>query len=89
MFLLLFLGLCVAIFLFNGSDLCKNEKSKVLNCENQSNETRYNPATGLPMVGAMDSMGNSVGSSATDRHNDYSRRSSSYSSSYDPFNNRY
>ncbi|HAU1387080.1 TPA: hypothetical protein KKX58_001668 [Legionella pneumophila] len=93
MILLLFLGCFVAILLFNGSDACKNEKSKSLNSENQSNETRYNPATGLPMIGALDSMGNSIGSSASNRnndwHNDYSRRSSSYSSSYDPFNNRY
>lgn len=57
------------------------------------NETKINPATGLPMIGSLDSMGNSIGSSASDRnnnwHDDYHRRNPSYTSSYDPFTNRY
>lgn len=55
------------------------------------NETTYNPATGLPMIGAHDSNGNMYGSSASDRNtwDDYSSRNCSYSSSYDPFTNRY
>ncbi|MCE3045399.1 hypothetical protein [Legionella sp. 16cNR16C] len=60
---------------------------------NQMEQTEYNPATGLPMIGALDSMGNSIGSSASDRdnywNNDYHRHSTFESSSYDPFSNRY
>ncbi|HBD7196761.1 TPA: hypothetical protein KKX01_002724 [Legionella pneumophila] len=59
----------------------------------KSNNTEINPATGLPMIGALDSMGNSLGSSASDRdnywNNDYLRHSTYNSSSYDPFINRY
>lgn len=63
------------------------------NHKNNNNETKINPATGLPMIGNLDSLGNSFGSSASDRQNnlgnDYHRQSSTYNSSYDPFNNLY
>lgn len=64
-----------------------------MDTDNQSNETQHNPATGLPMIGALDTLGNSMGSSASDSqnhfHNDYHISGSRYSSSYDPFTNRY
>jgi hypothetical protein len=59
----------------------------------KNNGATINPATGLPMMGAFDSQGNLRGTSTStshpDWHNDYNRRHSSSSSSYDPFNNRY
>lgn len=70
----------------------RNAKSNKLNFETTSNQTQYNPATGLPMIGALDSMGNSIGSSTSDRNHwndDYHRHSTYNSSSYDPFNNRF
>ncbi|WP_272946893.1 hypothetical protein [Legionella erythra] len=80
------------------SEWTENEKAKYAkqnsfrSCS-KSNNTEINPATGLPMIGALDSMGNSFGSSASDRdnywNNDYHRYSTYNSSSYDPFNNRY
>lgn len=63
------------------------------NHQNNRNETKINPSTGLPIIGNLDSMGNSFGSSASDRHhnwnNDYHRHSSTYTSNYDSFTNRY
>lgn len=71
----------------------KNAKNNRLNFENESNQTQYNHATGLPMIGALDSMGNSIGSSASDRNNywndNYHHHSTYNNSNYDPFNNRY
>ncbi|HAU3911474.1 TPA: hypothetical protein F7082_15200 [Legionella pneumophila] len=62
----------------------------------KSNETTINPATGLPMIGCLDINGNSFGCSSSYDHyrinNTDSYRSPSstnYSSSYDPFTNRY
>ncbi len=59
----------------------------------KNNGTTINPATGLPMIGAFDSQGNIRGTSTSnsnhDWHNDYSRSHSSFSSSYDPFSNRF
>ncbi|HEM7073844.1 TPA: hypothetical protein U2K26_002761 [Legionella pneumophila] len=64
-----------------------------INQRNNNNETKINPSTGLPMIGNLDSMGNSFGSSASDRNhnwnNDYHRQNYSYTSSYDSFTNRY
>jgi hypothetical protein len=52
-----------AIIISNG----RNAKNNNVNFEIKSSQTQYNPATGLPMIGALDSMGNSIGSSASDR----------------------
>jgi hypothetical protein len=58
-----------------------------------NNDTEINPVTGLPMIGNLDSLGNSFGTSASDRHSnwhsDYHRPIQTYTSSYDPFSNRY
>lgn len=54
--------------------------------------TRINPATGLPMVnGGLDIAGNPFGVNNSDwhRHNHQYNSNSSFSGSYDPFNNRY
>lgn len=78
----------LAIIITNGRS-AKNNKH---NYEFEANQTQYNPATGLPMIGALDSLGNSIGISASDRDNywnDYHRHSTYNSSSYDPFSNRY
>jgi hypothetical protein len=60
------------------------------------NETVINPASGLPMIGCLDVNGSSFGSNSSYDHyrrsHDNSNRSfssTSYSSSYDPLNNRY
>lgn len=77
-----------AAFFIESSDEQNNEN----NFDLSQNKTEYNPATGLPMIGALDSMGNSMGSSAFDHNpwNSDSHRHSTYnSSSYDPFSNRY
>lgn len=70
-----------------------NYQSNINHSSNNNNETKINPSNGLPMIGSLDSMGNSFGSSAADRnnsyHDDYHRQNSSYTSSYDPFTNRY
>lgn len=62
----------------------------------KSNETVINPASGLPMIGCVDVNGNSFGSNSSydhyrRSHDDSYRNSSStnYSTSYDPFSNRY
>ena len=62
----------------------------------RSNDSVINPATGLPMIGCLDVNGNSFRSSSSSDHyrrnHDDSYRSSSstsYSSSYDPFTNRF
>lgn len=85
--------LIVVLFLAIIITNAKNAKKNKQNFEIESNQTQYNPATGLPMIGALDSMGNSIGTSASDRdnywNNDYHRNSTYNSSSYDPFNNRY
>ncbi|CDZ79419.1 hypothetical protein BN59_03737 [Legionella massiliensis] len=86
---ILFIICFIAIFIFNA----RCAKNARIIFENESNQTQYNPATGLPMIGALDSMGNSMGSSASDRNDywnsDYHRLSTFNSSSYDPFSNRY
>ena len=85
--------LIVVLFLAIIITNAKNAKNNKQNFEIESNQTQYNPATGLPMIGALDSLGNSIGTSASDRdnywNNDYHRHSTYNSSSYDPFNNRY
>ncbi|MBJ16567.1 MAG: hypothetical protein CMF38_08085 [Legionellaceae bacterium] len=85
--------LIVVLFLAIIITNAKNAKNNKKNFEIESNQTQYNPATGLPMIGALDSMGNSIGTSAYDRDNywsnDYHRNSTYNSNSYDPFNNRY
>lgn len=82
----------VALFLVIATLLPGGRPTK-LNDDIKSNQTRYNPATGLPMIGALDTLGNSIGSSASDRdnylNNEYHRHSTYNNSSYDPFNNRY
>lgn len=61
----------------------------------RSNDTKINPANGLPMVGCLDLNGNSFGTNSSlndDRYrsNDYFRDNSFTNySSYDPFSNRY
>lgn len=85
--------LIVVLFLAIIITNARNAKNNKQNFEIESNKTQYNPATGLPMIGALDSMGNSIGTSASDRdnywNNDYHRHSIYNSSSYDPFNNHY
>lgn len=70
-----------------------NYQNNINHRASNNNDTKINPATGLPMIGSLDSMGNSFGSGASDRHhncnNDYHRQNSIYNSTYDPFNNRY
>ncbi|HIF0232307.1 TPA: hypothetical protein ACXYK5_002225 [Legionella pneumophila] len=69
-----------------------DEQNNGNNFDLSQNKTEYNPATGLPMIGALDSIGNSMGSSAFDHNHwnsDYHRHSTYNSSSYDPFSNRY
>lgn len=56
------------------------------------NETHINPASGLPMIGCLDSSGSSFGSNNS--YDNYHRNQDhnttpSYSSSYDSFTNRY
>lgn len=62
----------------------------------KENSTTINPASGLPMIGCLDVNGNSYGSNSSSDH--YHRNheaiyssysTSNYSSSYDPFTNRY
>lgn len=52
-----------------------------------------NPATGLPMMGAVDIQGNILGTNHFNSHhdwyNDYNHTHSSFSNSYDPFSNQY
>lgn len=85
--------LIVVVFLAIIITNARNAKNNKQNFEIESNQTQYNPSTGLPMIGALDSMGNSIGTSASDRdnywNNDYHRQHSSYTSSYDSFTNRY
>ncbi|KTC83704.1 hypothetical protein [Legionella brunensis] len=82
----------VVLFLVIGTLLPGGRPTK-LNHDNNSKQTRYNPAAGLPMIGGLDCMGNSIGSSASDRNNywnnHFHNHSTYNSSSYDPFNNRY
>ncbi|HDV5786129.1 TPA: hypothetical protein RJD83_003115 [Legionella pneumophila] len=88
--MILFPILMVVVFLAIIITNARNAKNNKQNFEIRSSQTQYNPATGLPMIGALDSMGNSIGTSASDRdnywHNDYHRHSTYNSSSYDPFN---
>lgn len=68
---------------------------KVANASHQNDAgkhvTRINPATGLPMVnGGLDIAGNPFGTNNFDWHRqNHHNGSSSFSGSYDPFNNRY
>lgn len=85
--LILFVVFVYAAFFIESADEQNNEN----NFDLSQNATEYNPATGLPMIGALDSMGNSIGSSAFD-HNSWNsdyHHSTYNSSSYDPFSNRY
>ena len=86
--LIVFAVFAYAAFFIESADEQNNEN----NFDLSQNTTEYNPATGLPMIGALDSMGNSMGSSAFDHNSwnsDYHRHSMYSSSSYDPFSNRY
>ncbi|BCA97250.1 hypothetical protein TUM19329_36110 (plasmid) [Legionella antarctica] len=72
------------------------KRQRALNTYHKSHDTTINPASGLPMIGCLDVNGNSFGSNSSSdyyrRNHDDSYRSSSstsYSSSYDPFSNRY
>lgn len=85
---LVFAVLAYVTFFTEAADEQTNEN----NFDLSQNTTEYNPATGLPMIGALDSMGNSMGSSAFDHYSwnsDCHRHSMYNSSSYDPFSNRY
>lgn len=68
---------------------------KVTNAGDKNNAskpvTRINPATGLPMVnGGLDVAGNPFGTNLSDWHRqNHYNSNSSFSGSYDPFNNRY
>ena len=87
-FLIFFAIFAYAAFFIESTDEQNNEN----NFDLSQNTTEYNPATGLPMIGALDSMGNSIGSSAFDHNSwnsDYYRNSTYNSNSYDPFSNRY
>jgi len=81
------------IFFIKSLSVSNSNYQNDINDFTNNNETTINPNTGLPMIGNLDSMGNSFGSSASDtdyhRYNDYQHQSSSYTSSYDPFTNRY
>ncbi|HAT3877934.1 TPA: hypothetical protein I8669_002768 [Legionella pneumophila] len=91
---MIFILIVVMIIVFFAAIIITNARNanNIINFEINSNETQYNPATGLPMIGALDSMGNSIGTSSSDRdnywNNDY-HHSTYNSSSYDPFSNRY
>lgn len=72
------------------------KRQRAVHSYSKSNETIINPATGLPMLGCLDVNGNSFGSNNSSDHyrrnqDDYYRSHSStnYTSSYDPFTNRY
>ncbi len=74
----------------------KITNSNYSNSHDCNNETRINPATGLPMVnGSLDVAGNPFGAKLSDlhrhnHHHDYSGQNSiNTSGGYDPFNNRY
>ncbi|WP_419421452.1 hypothetical protein ACNVED_15835 (plasmid) [Legionella sp. D16C41] len=54
----------------------------------KKDEIRINPATGLPMRGAFDTSGNTLGTSSSDWSNDYSRSHAS-NSRFNSFNNRF
>ncbi|HBD7476114.1 TPA: hypothetical protein KKX77_002642 [Legionella pneumophila] len=85
---ILFVVIWVAIFVRNA----RHAKKMKLNFEYNSQQTQYNPATGLPMIGAFDSMGNTMGSSSyssSSSSSDSFHNSTSFSSSYDPFTNRF
>lgn len=62
----------------------------------KSNDTKINPASGLPMIGCLDVNGNTFGSSSSfdDYHRNHDNNyriysSTNYCNSYDPFANRY
>lgn len=85
---LVFAVLAYVTFFTESADEQNNEN----NFDLSQNKTEYNPAIGLPMIGALDSMGNSMGSSAFDHNSwnsDYHHHSTYNSSSFDPFTNRY
>lgn len=74
------------IWIYNNIEPIDEESS----CFNSSkkNDTRINPATGLPMRGAFDTSGNTLGTSSSIWNNDYSRSHSS-NSCFNSFNNRF
>ncbi|HIF0232773.1 TPA: hypothetical protein ACXYK5_002700 [Legionella pneumophila] len=86
--ILVFAVLAYATFFTESAD----EQNDENNFDLSQNKTEYNPATGLPMIGALDSMGNSLGSSASDSNScnsDHYRSSTFTSSGYEPFSNRF
>jgi hypothetical protein len=73
-----------------------SKRQRAIHSSSKSNDTIINPATGLPMLGCLDVNGNSFGSSSSQDHCRRSNEewyrspsSTNYSSSYDPFTNRY
>ena len=69
-------------------------KRHSLTSYSKSNDTTINPASGLPMIGCLDVNGNSFGSNSSSdsyyrNQNSSSYSSTNYTSSYDPFTNRY
>ncbi|HAU0297851.1 TPA: hypothetical protein ACMGHP_002624 [Legionella pneumophila] len=74
------------IWISNNLDLKDEESSHFNPC--RKDDTRINPATGLPMRGAFDSSGNTLGTSSSSWNNEYGRSHSSYSS-FNSFNNRF
>jgi len=49
----------------------KTDKTNGCHFDGDTNQTQYNPATGLPMIGSLDSMGNSIGSYSSDINNNW------------------
>ncbi|MCW8445687.1 hypothetical protein OQJ05_16760 [Fluoribacter gormanii] len=71
------------LWIYNNLD-SEVEESTHNSCRKEN--TRINPATGLPMKGAFDSSGNTLGSSSSSWNNDCSR---SHSSNFNSFNNNF
>ncbi|HAU0213580.1 TPA: hypothetical protein JBF28_15175 [Legionella pneumophila] len=74
------------IWIYNNLDPIDDESSCLTS--SKMNNTRINPATGLPMRGAFDTSGNTLGTSSSSWNNDYSRSHSSFSN-FNSFNNRF
>ncbi|QED10782.1 hypothetical protein B0B39_19095 (plasmid) [Legionella longbeachae] len=73
------------LWIYNNLDSGVEESSRN-SCRKKS--ARINPTTGLPMRGAFDSAGNTLGTSSSNWNNDYGRSHSSYSN-FNSFNNKF
>lgn len=62
-------------FIVHGVNLCELDRSNI-------NQTRRNPATGLPMVGGTDTQGNLFGSNQESRRHDPMQRRQFISTRY-------